>query len=64
MLLGLTQLNGKIQPFPLRGIYTAVSMPHRHDPAIWQVPGRSKKIFQPHIGGSSLASVCLNPDGA
>ena len=55
--------HSKIQLFPLRGTYTSVSMFHRHDLAIWQVHGRSKKN-QPHIGGSSLADVSLNPDGA
>ena len=36
---------------------------YRHDSAIWQGPGRSKKKNQPHIGGSSLADAPLNPDG-
>ena len=42
----------------------AIYPPPPYDLVICQGPVRSKKKFQPSIGGSSLADVSLNPDGA
>ncbi|MYE91329.1 hypothetical protein F4X33_20300 [Candidatus Poribacteria bacterium] len=63
-MIVLTQLSGKIRLLPLvpiLEIYSSISMPHRHASTIWQGTDRSEKK-QPHIGGSSLMEICLNPD--
>ena len=48
----------------MKRIGMTIYIAHPYDSQICQGPVRSKKKIQPHIGGSLLAGVSLNPDGA